>query len=67
MAKYWDCVQFWQRQGVEKEENLIALALNDCGGLDEHYRRIYADILPTIESAHNKGADGFLSGEALAL
>ena len=65
MANYWDCVKFWQLQGVEKEDNLIALALNDCNELTEYYRGVYNRIVPVIMSVKDKSTKGFLIGLGL--
>lgn len=65
MTKYYDCIEFWKRQGVEKEENLIALALNDCGELTPHYESVLNTILPIVIGVKDKSKDGFLIGKGL--
>lgn len=75
---YQDCIQFWMRMGVKKEDNLMALALADinlvCGAeyekeiwdayYHERFNRISAYIKQP-EFNENRGQKGFLANSGL--
>lgn len=72
---YEECWLFWQRQGIEKEDNLMACAMYDVvtskeDGWEtyniEYYlekaTRLWEDIAIKIPN-HEKGKNGFLIGK----
>lgn len=75
---YFDCCAFWNRMGVQKEDNIIALALADlqfCGKKDfmieaweSHYKGVAEQaIAEIIQPKYNerRGEEGFLSDSGL--
>lgn len=75
---YQDCIQFWMRMGVRKEDNLIALALADVNNLcgvpyeqeiwDAYYRERFEKVRTVIMQSQfdeNRGRDGFLTQSGL--
>lgn len=62
---YYDCIKFWQEQGVEKEDNLIALASSDIKIFpNDYYKNLAAKLIAEIQQIDNskKGQNGFLKG-----
>ena len=75
---YQDCIQFWMRMGVRKEDNLMALALADinlvCGVpyeteiWDAYYHKRFKDahaIIMQPQFDENRGHNGFLANSGL--
>ena len=72
---YEDCVAFWQRMGVEKEDNLIALACMDVITAFQDktlpfYKipyyiergRVLVEEIKNPKYNKNRGCSGFLKG-----
>lgn len=69
---FYDCVEFWQRMGVKKEDNIVALATYDvvCAkvwGWREYYFENYFKLakkihekLKTRDFDKNRGRSGWL-------
>lgn len=75
---YQDCIQFWMRMGVKKEDNLMALALADINLVykvkyekeiwDAYYHERYEKVSAIIrrpEFNENRGQIGFLANSGL--
>lgn len=71
---YYDCVKFWGRMGVKKEDNLIALAMYDVMNafkektFEQFRTPTYIDKgkelikeLQNIKYDNNRGIDGWLN------
>ena len=75
---YTDCIDFWMRMGVRKEDNLMALALADLNILTgvEYEREIWEayycerfeqvrKVIMQPQFNENRGREGFLANSGL--
>lgn len=75
---FYDCCEFWKRMGVQKEDNIIALALADLINvckknfrLDDwnaYYKAIAEKAIAEIKKPkynEGRGQNGFLAGSGL--
>lgn len=77
LALYEDCIQFWQRMGVKREDNLIALASLDVvnskvEGYQAYNAPYYIQRAKSIcaqlrdkKYDPNRGRDGWLTNSGL--
>lgn len=75
---FQDCCEFWQRMGVKKEDNIIALAIADvCCALSKtymerewkmHYEKVFLNAIDEMKKPIynlNRGKMGFLKESGL--
>lgn len=77
-ALFYDCCGFWQRMGIKKEDNIIAMSLADLilvckkdfmlDMWESHYKEVYEKCLEEIKKPiynENRGHNDFLANSGL--
>lgn len=77
-ALFYDCCNFWERMGLKKEDNIIAMSLADLilvckkdfmtSEWESHYKAVYEkcreEIMKPVYNAE-RGRNGFLANSGL--
>ena len=77
-ALFYDCCNFWERMGLKKEDNIIAMSLADLilvckkdfmtSEWESHYKAVYEKCIKEIMTpVYNtwRGRNGFLANSGL--
>lgn len=77
-ALFYDCCNFWQRMGVQKEDNIIAFSLADLilvckkdfmlKEWEDHYKVVFEKAIEEIKKPiynENRGRNNFLANSGL--